>query len=261
MAERGWRVFAGVRKPADAERLRALGGTLEPVSVDVVDARQVQDAAALIQEKAGAAGLQGLVNNAGIAVSGPLEHLPLADLRRQFEVNVFGLVAVTQAALPLLRAGRGRIVNMSSIAGRATSPVVGAYAASKHAVEALSDALRMELKTQGVGVAVIEPGVIRTPIWEKGRDESAVRLGALSEEDRARYAPLLDGLRKFAEKQGPKGAPPERVADAVEHALTSPRPRTRYLVGTDAKIRAFLKKLPDRWVDDMVLKRILSGGD
>ncbi len=256
MAERGWRVFAAVRKEADGARLLARGGAaIVPVTLDVVDASQIAAAMETVGKAVGEAGLHGLVNNAGIAVSGPLELLPLADLRRQFEVNVFGLLAVTQAALPLLRRGRGRIVNMSSIAGRATSPIVAAYAASKHAVEAISDGLRMELLGQGVGVAVIEPGVVRTPIWEKGRAESEGRLAALNNEDEARYRGLVEGLRRFVSEHSPKGLPPEAVADAVEHALTAARPRTRYLVGSDARLRALLAwLLPDRWSDALVLR-------
>ena len=157
----GWRVFAGVRKQGDAEALRAQGSArLTPVSLDVTDTVSISTAASAVAGAVGAAGLAGLVNNAGIVVPGPIELLPLSDLRRQLEINVVGQVAVTQAFLPLIRAGRGRIVNMGSIAGRMATPFTGAYGASKFALEALTDALRLELQPWGISVSIIEPGAV-----------------------------------------------------------------------------------------------------
>ena len=262
MAERGWRVFAGVRQPGDGERLDSRGGgRIVSLILEVTDEASIRAAMVQVQAVVGTDGLRGLVNNAGIAVSGPMEYVASAELRRQFEVNVFGLVAVTQAALPLLRPVRGRIVNMASIAGRVTSPLMGPYAASKHAVEAISDALRLELAADGVEVSVIEPGVIRTPIWEKAKSASDAWLAAMPIEGRQRYAWLIKAVTNVVEKQGPRGAPPSVVADAVEHALTAPSPRARYLVGEGVKVRAWLKLLPERWMDRIVLDRLRKFAD
>jgi NAD(P)-dependent dehydrogenase (short-subunit alcohol dehydrogenase family) len=254
---RGWRVFAGVRADADAARLRE-GATpaLTPVTLDVADPGQVAAAAARVREAAGGR-LDGLVNNAGIAVGGPLEFVPLDAVRRQFEVNVVGLLAVTQAALPLLREARGRIVNIGSIAGRATAPLVGPYGASKHAVEAFTDALRLELHDAGIEVSVVEPGAVRTPIWRKGLEAHARARETLPPRALALYGERLDLFAKLLAMNDRRGVDPGLVADAVVHALEARRPRTRYLVGTDARIRAAMRwLLPDRW-GDAVLRAFL----
>jgi NAD(P)-dependent dehydrogenase (short-subunit alcohol dehydrogenase family) len=197
------------------------------------------------------------VNNAGIAVSGPLEFIPLSEIRRQFEVNLFGQIAVTQALLPLLRRGKGgRIVNMSSISGRITAPLLGPYSMSKFALEAFSDALRRELEPFGILVSVVEPGAIKTPIWGKGVDSSRERIAGMPEKALELYGSRIDGLRQRAQEMGDKGAPTEEVAKAVHHALASPRPRTRYLVGRDAKITARLAwLLSDRALDGLMKRR------
>lgn len=255
----GHRVFAGVRKEADGESLlRDAKGSLTPLIVDVTDASSIEQAAKLVDEAVGSHGLQGLVNNAGIAVSGPLEYLPLDDLRRQFEVNVIGQVAVTQAFLPLIRAGRGRIVNMGSVSGRSPSaPLIGPYAASKMALEGLTDSLRLELARWEIPVSIVEPGSIATPIWDKSGPDFDKLMESMPSEGRERYGKIIEVGRKIAAVQNRRGIPPEKVAKAVEHALTSSRPRTRYLVGADAQVRARVEPLlPDK-LRDKIVARVL----
>ncbi len=195
--------------------------------------------------------LNGVVNNAGIAVASPLENLPLAELRRQLEVNLIGQVAVTQAVLPAVRAARGRVVIVGSIAGRSALPFLGAYAISKFALEAVADALRLELAPDGIEVSLVEPGTIATPIWTKPQPLA----DAVSE----RYRERIARFRTVAAARAARAAPPDRVARAVEHALTAERPKTRYLVGRDARIRAGVELLPDR-LRDRVFARALLGG-
>ena len=247
---RGWRVLAGVRREEDAERLRAAGP--EPIRLDVTDAAHVAAAAARLGEEP----LHGLVNNAGIALAVPVEVMPLDELRRQLEVNVVGQVAVTQALLPALRRARGRVVNVSSIAGRSSLPFLGAYGASKHAVEGLTDALRLELRPFGIEVVSIEPGTIATPIWSRGAALADEVLGRAPPELLQLYAGRIAAFRRLAAERGASGAPAEAVAAAVERALTSARPRARVLVGRDAYIRAGLERLPVR-LRDRALERLL----
>ena len=244
----GWRVFAGVRKVADGERLQAASaGRLTPIQLDVTDEEQVDAALASVGEAVGDDGLAGLVNNAGVARGGPVEALPLSEWRDQLEVNLFGQIAVTKAALPLLRTAAGRIVFIGSIAGRVAAPLVGPYSASKHAIEALGSTLREELLPWDIKVAVVEPGVIKTPIWSKANELADV-LEASFDDDAVRlYKDQMDEIRASIAKNDRKGVPASKVAVAVEHALTSPRPKLRYLVGPDAKVAGNLARLlPDR---------------
>jgi NAD(P)-dependent dehydrogenase (short-subunit alcohol dehydrogenase family) len=250
LSRNGWRVLAGVRREVDAERLREAG--LQPLILDVTE----PDHVAAVADEVGGAPLQGLVNNAGIALAVPLELLPLDELRRGLEVNVVGQLAVTQALLPALRRGRGRVVNMSSIAGRSSLPMLGAYGASKHALEGLTDALRIELRPFGIEVVVIEPGTIATPIWTRGGKHADELMARAPAQLAALYADRVAALRKVARERGAGGAPPETVAAAVERALTAPRPRPRVLVGRDAHARAMIERLPVR-LRDRVLERIL----
>ncbi len=254
MDQLGWRVFAGVRKQGDAEALRAQGSArLTPISLDVTDTVSISTAASAVAGAVGAAGLAGLVNNAGIVVPGPIEFLPLPDLRRQLEINVVGQVAVTQAFLPLIRAGRGRIVNMGSIAGRMATPFTGAYSASKFALEALTDALRLELQPWGISVSIIEPGAVATPIWEKSAKTAEAMLGAAPPETFVLYAEAIEALKKTAAHAAKNAVDPVKVARAVAHALTAAKPRTRYVVGREAKIQAAMALLvPDRVRDNLV---------
>ncbi len=256
----GWQVFAGVRKLADAESLReASSGRLTPVLLDVTDPDQIQAAAAQIARQAGVGGLGGLVNNAGIAIAGPLEFLPLEAIRNQFEVNVIGHISVTQAVLSLLRTGRGRIVNIGSIAGKLASPFIGPYAMSKYALEAFTDSLRRELLPWDIHVCIIEAGRVDTSIWHKSIQTALERIRRLPPQVMEFYGPVIDRLEKRMANAGPGGAPPEEVARVVEHALGSERPRTRYLVGRDAKTRILLTRLlSDRFFDDQVRKALYS---
>jgi NAD(P)-dependent dehydrogenase (short-subunit alcohol dehydrogenase family) len=250
LAGAGWRVLAGVRAAADGDRLRERG--LEPVTLDVTDAASIAAAA----ERLGDGGLHGLVNNAGIAVSMPLEFLPLDELRRQLEVNLVGQLAVTQAFLPYLRRVRGRIVNVGSIAGRSSLPFLGAYAASKHALEAVTDALRVELRPFGIDVAIVEPASIATPIWSKGGENVQRLLEGLPPDVLTLYGERMTAFRSAAAAAAQRAEPADDVAKAVEHALTADRPKTRYVVGRDARRRSRLERLPDR-LRDRVYERVL----
>jgi NAD(P)-dependent dehydrogenase (short-subunit alcohol dehydrogenase family) len=248
LARKGWRVLAGVRREGDAP-----AGT-EEILLDVTDADQIRGAADRVDE------LHGLVNNAGIAVAGPLEFLPVDQFRHQLEVNVTGQVAVTQALLPALRRGRGRIVFMGSIAGKSALPFLAAYAASKHALEAVADSLRIELAPWGIDVTIVEPGSIKTPIWTRSADRADETQATLDGRLEELYGPSIARFRKLALARGAAGAPAEKVAAVVEDALTGARPPTRRLVGRDARIRAAFELLPDR-LRDRVLRRILVRTD
>lgn len=247
----GFTVFAGVRNITDAAILQRQGASgLIPLLLDVTDEVLIKKAQVIVSEHVGNNGLYGLINNAGIAVVGPLEAVPIPDLRRQLEVNVIGQMAVTQAFLPLIRQARGRIVNMGSIAGRGAMPLMGPYAASKFALEAMTDALRLELQQWGIGVSIVEPGAIATPIWEKSGKDAAGLEATMPRELLSMYAMLVAAVRKVVGEASARAIAAETVAQAVEHALTAPRPKTRYLVGTDAKLRALMiKLLPDRLSD------------
>jgi NAD(P)-dependent dehydrogenase (short-subunit alcohol dehydrogenase family) len=254
----GYQVFAGVRRDADGKALKKKAKSgLTPLLIDVTEKASITAAASAVDNAVGEEGLAGLVNNAGIAVPGPLEFLPLDDLRSQMEVNVIGQVAVTQSFLPLLRKGRGRIVNIGSINGRMATPFLGAYNASKFALEALTDSLRMELKPWGISVSIIEPGNIDTRIWEKGQDAADVLLEKLPPEGHKFYDPVVGAMRKAAEKSAREAIPPSAVAKAVVHALTAEKPKTRYVVGTDARIQAVVARLaPDRMKDWLVAREM-----
>ena len=244
----GWRVFAGIRKEADGDRLRAQAtDRLVAVQLDVTDEGQVGAAFSVIADAVGDDGLAGLVNNAGVARGGPLELLPLSEWRDQLDVNVFGQVAVTKAAIPLLREATGRIVFIGSIAGRVAAPMIGPYAASKHAIEAIGASLREELRPWDIKVAVVEPGIIKTPIWSKGRAKADELEATLGDEAQRLYKDQIEKTRASIERNDTKGIPATKVAEAVAHALTSPRPKLRYLVGPDALVAGNLVRLtPDR---------------
>jgi NAD(P)-dependent dehydrogenase (short-subunit alcohol dehydrogenase family) len=251
LARGGFTVLAGVRRQEDADALHAAQPGIEPVLVDVTDAAAV----AALGERAAGAPLAGLVNNAGIAVAGPLEGIPLDEVRRLYEVNVFGLLAVTQALLEPLRAGRGRIVNLGSIGGRIGTPFVAPYSSSKAAVRSLSASLRRELRPWGIRVALVEPGALDTPIWAKGEAGADETVGALPERVRTLYAKQLEALRTGVRKIASGAASPELAVDAIEHALTAERPRTLYTVGREARIQGVLHAaLPDRAFDALVAR-------
>jgi NAD(P)-dependent dehydrogenase (short-subunit alcohol dehydrogenase family) len=254
-AGRGMTVFAGVRDPRAGEALAAKGGpSLIPITLDVTDELSIARSVEVVQRVVGDAGLGGLVNNAGIAIGSPLEVIALSQLRKQLEVNVIGQIAVTQAFLPLLRRGRGRIVNMGSIAGRGTIPLLGPYSASKFALEALTDALRMELQPWGIQVSIIEPGAIATAIWGKSAREAESLEALASEEAKALYGEAVIRIREVIAQAAQRAIPTDAVVRAVHHALMATYPRTRYLVGTDAKLRAWMVK----WLPDRIQDRLLA---
>jgi NAD(P)-dependent dehydrogenase (short-subunit alcohol dehydrogenase family) len=204
--------------------------------IDVTDADSITAAATAVTEAVGDVGIAGLVNNAGIAVPGPLELIPLEAFRRQLDVNVIGPFAVTQAFLPLLRKARGRIVNMSSQSGCVASPYLGPYCTSKFALEAMSDALRMELRTWGIHVACVEPGPIETPIWKKTLGASDEMLADIPADKTALYKADIAALRRAVDLAIRVASPVSRVVKAVVHALTAKRPKTRYFLGWDTRI-------------------------
>jgi NAD(P)-dependent dehydrogenase (short-subunit alcohol dehydrogenase family) len=251
----GWQVFAGVRRESDADSLREAGSArLTPLSLDVTDAEQIAAAAERIDREAGG-GLDGLVNNAGVAIPGPLETLAIEDFRRQIEVNMTGQVAVTQALLPALRSARGRIVFISSIGGRVALPLTGAYHAAKFGIEAVGDVLRQELRPWGISVSIVEPGSIDTPIWERG-ERSADELGTPQRE--ALYGRAIESYRKVVRETAKRGIAPEKAAEAIEHALSAGRPRTRYLVGFEAKLLARAKLLTPAPIFDRIVARQMN---
>jgi NAD(P)-dependent dehydrogenase (short-subunit alcohol dehydrogenase family) len=248
---RGLRVFAGVRKDADGEALqKEAPDRLEPLLIDVTDQASIDAAVKVVSERIDS--LYGLVNNAGITVAGPLEYLPVDEIRRQFEVNVFGHLAVTQAFLPLLRkADGGRIVFMSSVGGRVPSaPFISPYNASKHALESFGDALRVELRPWGIHVSLIEPGSIATPIWDKSISAATEFRKGMPVEAEERYGKAADKALRISEAAGRRGIPPEKVAEKVAHALLADRPRPRYMVGADARVQtAVMSMMTDRMRD------------
>jgi NAD(P)-dependent dehydrogenase (short-subunit alcohol dehydrogenase family) len=254
LCRRGFRVFGSVRTEEDAARLQhTFGNNFTPLVFDVTDADAIGQAAAAVQGQIDEDGLFGLVNNAGISDPGPLSVLPPDSLRRHFEINVVGVLHMVQAFLPLLRkttAGRpGRIVNISSVSGRIAYPFMGAYAASKHALEALSDSLRRELLIYGVDVIVIQPGSIDTPIWDKAAPLRTRFEGT-------DYHPVLKRMNLSDERH--TALPVSAVTRRIVDALVLPRPKTRYVI-PDRLFRFWLlpRWLPDRWVDraiDRVLK-------
>ncbi len=251
LAGRGWRVFAGVRRVEDGDALvRKAGEAVMPVLLDVTKPEWIEKAVSAVRERVGSTGLHGLVNNAGIVVAGPLEFLPIQEVERQLQVNVIGVVAVTQAFLPLLRMAHGRIVLMGSNSGFWCEPFVAPYGASKFALEAIADSLRVELYPWGMEVALVQPGMIRTPIWEKSRAAAEGLHAKLSPECAELYAKPMESMRTLIDTAPKLAIPPERVARAVTHALEARRPKTRYPVGLDSRVQSFLRHvLPDRLRD------------
>ncbi len=260
LARAGHRVFAGVRRESDAESLRAEGaGDVRPLLFDVTDAAAIEAAAKTVADDVGETGLQGVVANAGVGVAGPLEFLELDELRRQLEVNVIGVLAVVQAFMPLVRRARGRVVITGSIGGRNASPMLGPYASSKFALEGLAESMRRELRAWGIEVALIEPGAIATPMMQtKAREEGEALLASFEGEAKRLYEPMGRAVLAAFQGLADRAIPPEKVAEVIEHALTSARPRTRYLVGADARIQALAARfLPDR-LRDAIICRVLG---
>jgi NAD(P)-dependent dehydrogenase (short-subunit alcohol dehydrogenase family) len=258
LSRAGWTVLAGVRDPGAGERLagEAAGasGRVLPLTLDVTDAAQIAQAAELVGQEA--AGLDALVNNAGIGVGGPLELIAPEDLRRQLDVNVLGQIAVTQAMLPALRRAHGRIVFLSSIGGRVAMAFTAPYAASKHAIEAIGDALRVELRTSNVQVALVEPGSVATPIWDKARAEGEQL--SVPENLQREYGHVPAAMNKALKDTADRGVPPEQVARTIERALTARRMRARYVVGRDARAMVFIRRLLPDLVFDRLARRALG---
>jgi NAD(P)-dependent dehydrogenase (short-subunit alcohol dehydrogenase family) len=252
LRELGFSPIAAVRKDEDAERLEGRG--LRTTRIDVTDADQI----AAARDELGDEPLAGLVNNAGIAVAAPLEFLPIDRLRQQLEINLIGQAAVTQAFLPALRRGRGRIVNVSSIGGRVGLPLLGAYNASKFGLEGLSDSLRRELRPHGVDVILIEPGGVKTPIWKKGEELADEMLEDVPPEAERLYGRLIAAVRTGTQRIALEtGIEPSEVAEVIGKALTSSRPRARYIVGNDAKRSAVMAKLlPARGMDRLIIRAL-----
>ena len=255
----GWRVIAAVRTPEAIARLpRDLEG-VTAVALDVTDPESIAQALRSLQPLLGQYGLNALVNNAGTIVQGPVELVPAHALRRQFEINVLGQIAVTQAFLPALRTARGRIVNIGAITARTAVPFFGPVAASKAAIASLNDTLRMELKFQGVDVTLVEPGALATEIFAKA-DKSAAEDGWTGGPDTVgRYTKALQDAQAAAAKQSNTAV--EKAAATVVRAVTAGRPKTRYTIGSDARALAFLSRLPDRTRDGLLLRTLGLGKD
>jgi hypothetical protein len=257
LLDRGMRVFGSVRQTRDAERLRnEFGENFIPLLFDVTDEAAVRLAAREVRDALSGETLAGLVNNAGIVVAGPALELSADEFRRQFEVNVIGPIIVTQAFSPLLGADRdlrgpkGRIVMVSSIAGKNGNPLISAYAASKHAVEGLSESLRRELMLFGIDVVIVAPGAVKTPIWAKAEEVD------ISVYRNSPFFPALEKIRSLMLQLGKKGLPAERIAQVIGEALTAARPKTRYQIAPDPIQNFAIAVLPKRMIDRVVAKRL-----
>lgn len=257
LAAHGFKVYGSVRKPEDGARLKQeIGENFEPLIFDVTDEAAIKVAAAKVRADLNGQTLAGLVNNAGIAVPGPFLETSLDKWRKQFETNVIGLVAATQAFAPLLGADLslkgepGRIVMISSVAGKRGNPFAGPYSASKHAVEGLSESLRREMLLFGIDVIVIGPGPIKTPIWDKGASPDFSKLG------NSPYAKPIEAAYHFMQYLGKNGLPPEDVAKLIHHALTGSSVKTRYTITPGKFQRWIINMLPTRLSDRIVAKRL-----
>ncbi|MCP2680512.1 SDR family oxidoreductase [Maricaulaceae bacterium NA33B04] len=257
LVEKGWNVFAGVRKTEDGERLKSeLGEAVTPVICDVTDGAQVKAAGDLVREMLGEENLAGLVNNAGVAVAGPLLHLPIEDMQRQLEINVTGQLRVTQAFAPLLgaEAGRGgkpgRIVNISSVAGLSATPLVTPYACSKHALEAFTQGLRRELIMYGIDVVAINPGPIATPIWDKAEEMDPEQYAGTD------YEAAIRKILGYMLDRGRSGLPPIKVAEAIYAGLTDEKPKLNTILSPEPFQQWLMSVLPSRMVDRLIAKRL-----
>jgi NAD(P)-dependent dehydrogenase (short-subunit alcohol dehydrogenase family) len=263
LAKAGWTVLAGVRDDDAVERLaaQAPAGRVQPLILDVTDFQQIKEAAGRVSELGGGPAsspgrLDALINNAGIGFGGPLELIHPDDLRKQFDVNVLGQISVTQALLPALRAAHGRIVFMSSVGGRVAMAFTAPYAASKHAIEAFGDALRVELATSNVQVALVEPGSVATPIWDKAR-ETGDQL-TVPPELQKEYGHVPAAMDKTLQGTAKRGVPADQVAQTIERALTARRMKSRYVVGRDARAMMIARRLLPDHVFDRVVRRALG---
>jgi NAD(P)-dependent dehydrogenase (short-subunit alcohol dehydrogenase family) len=257
LLDRGFRVFGSVRKEADADRLkREFGANFTPLLFDVTDEAAVLAAAREVRAALNGETLFGLVNNAGIAVAGPVLELAADEFRRQMDVNVIGPIISTQAFGPLLgsdpslKGPKGRIVMISSVAGKNGNPFSAAYAASKHAIEGLSESLRREMMLFGIDVIIIAPGAVKTPIWSKAEEVD------ISPYRNSPFLPALEGMRKFMLQLGESGLPAQKIAERIADALTSVSPKVRYEITPDPMRRLMMGILPKRMVDKIIARRI-----
>jgi NAD(P)-dependent dehydrogenase (short-subunit alcohol dehydrogenase family) len=262
LAGKGWHVFAAVRKEADANKLRdASSGKITPVIMDLLDYASVKRAAGEIEELLGGAGLDALFNNAGISVQGPMEIIPIEMFEQQMRVNAFGSLFVSQTFLPLIRKAKGRIIFMSSESGRVTIPLVGPYSASKFALEAVANALRVELLPSGVKVSLVEAATIKTPMWDKIDTTTEILLSSLTPQAKDLYKEELNTLRVIPKRQADTGIPMEKVIQVINRALESPRPKARYVVGWEARFFIYSYAiLPTGMVDWIASKAVRSMG-
>jgi NAD(P)-dependent dehydrogenase (short-subunit alcohol dehydrogenase family) len=257
LLQRGFRVFGSVRKAEDAERLRnEFGVNFAPLLFDVTDEAAIRAAASGVRQALDGETLAGLVNNAGIAVAGPVFDLAVGEFRRQIDVNVIGPFIVTQAFGPLLgadpglRGPKGRIVMVSSLAGKHGNPLVSAYSASKHAIEGLSEGLRRELMLFGIDVVIVAPGAVKTPIWDKAEEVD------ISIYKNSPFLPALEKIRAFMLQLAAKGLPAERIAEIIATALTTAKPKTRYQIAPDPLFQLMVDVLPTRMLDRILAKRL-----
>lgn len=252
LARAGYDVLGGVRTSADGERLRQAG--IEPIELDVTDSKVIATLRERIENDPQRRPLRALVNNAGIAINGPVEVIPLADWRRQLEVALVGPVGMIQALLPALMSSKGRVVNIGSVGSRVAMPGFGAYSGAKFAMDAMNDALRREMAPFGVRVVLVTPGAVKTQLTGRGLAEADRVSATMSPEQRTRYAPLMDAYRATVEGWAKTGVKPDAVAKAVGTAITARSPRTRYTVGGDAGFMMAASRLAsDRVLDRMVL--------
>ncbi|MCM0606243.1 MAG: SDR family oxidoreductase [Xanthomonadaceae bacterium] len=265
LARRGFQVFATVRRSSDVDKLKQVSPLIHPIICDVAVKSTIAPAIEELKSKTGGL-LHGLVNNAGIALGGPLEFFPVSEIRKVFEVNVFGLLEMTQACIPLLRQAAqqnkrrwpARIVNVSSVSGLVAMPLMGPYSGSKFALEALSDSMRVELRGAGIHVSLVEPGVTATPIWETTLCQAKKIRQALPHEAEPKYGRMLDRFEAFSVYRGPRGAHPNSIARVIERALLSPFPRARYFCGgTQGNIQRVLSLLP-KSVNDRFFARAIG---
>ncbi|TMJ50163.1 MAG: SDR family oxidoreductase [Alphaproteobacteria bacterium] len=258
LLDKGFRVFGSVRKQADAARLKSeFGANFTPLTFDITDEAAVLSAAREVRAALGGQTLAGLVNNAGIAVPGPVLELSADEFRRQLDVNVVGPIIATQAFGPLLgsdpslKGPKGRIVMISSVAGKNGNPLTPAYAASKHAIEGLSESLRRELMLFGIDVIIVAPGPVKTPIWSKGREDVD-----MSKYKNSPYLPALQKVTNYMKHLDAIGLPPEKIAERVHEALTTAHPRVRYQIAPDPMRHLMTAYLPKRMVDRIIAKRL-----
>jgi NAD(P)-dependent dehydrogenase (short-subunit alcohol dehydrogenase family) len=253
LARAGWTVYATVRRASDGEELvaEAAGGEIRPLQLDVTSDEQIAALGEALPER-----LDAIVNNAGIVVSGPLETLSADDVREQFEVNVVGAVALTNLVLPRLRASRGRIVFVSSLSGMISTPMTGAYNASKFAIEAIADAWRLELRPWGVSVILVQPAMTDTDLWRNAPETLEAEVAEMTAEHRDLYADHLEGMRRTLPRIQKMAKPVEGVAATIERALSASRPRARYPVGVDVKVQAALSGVTPVRVKDAAFGRL-----